>query len=413
MNDKLSALPEKKRIGILCVIAITALLCATLWPFNPWPANQVTWLPDSDGLRFGREGVVVSKTPLDPPQETPAAQSCSIELLLRPANFERSDVILSFYLPRNSTRLLILQWRDLLMVTHDSKDAQGQIRHTVIGARHAFQTGKLVLVTMTSGPSGTVLYLNARPAQSSDRLTISLNELAGQLILGTTPVEHRPWMGEIRGLAIYAKQLAPAEVLGHYAVWTAPDPLNHDPLNHDPPNPPDTGAAIARYAFSERSGREVHSAVSSGPTLEIPASFDVPHKAILRSAFEEFDPSHHYLYDVLENVAGFIPLGAILCVYFSLAHSRSKATLYATLIGGSLSLTIEVLQAFIPRRTSGMTDIITNTLGALIGAAITNPNLVRKILRAVRVLPNLLGAGLAPPGVSPTENNPRRQPGPA
>jgi glycopeptide antibiotics resistance protein len=36
-----------------------------------------------------------------------------------------------------------------------------------------------------------------------------------------------------------------------------------------------------------------------------------------------------------------------------------------------------------------MTDIITNTLGTLIGAAITNPNLVRKMLRAVRVLPNL------------------------
>ena len=196
-------------------------------------------------------------------------------------------------------------------------------------------------------------------------------------------MEHRQWRGEIRGLAIYAKQLTPAEVLSHYAAWTAPDPLNHDPLN-----PSDTGAAIARYAFSERSGREVHSAVSPGPTLEIPTSFDVPHKAMLRSAFEEFDPSRHYLYDVLENVAGFIPLGAILCVYFSFTHPRSKAVLYATLIGGSLSLTIEVLQAYIPRRTSGMTDIITNTLGALIGAAITNPNVVRKILRTVRVLPN-------------------------
>lgn len=383
MNDKLSALPEKKRIGILCVIAIFAVLFATLWPFNPWPANQVAWLPDSDGLRFGRDGVVVSKTPLDLPQEMPAGQSCSIELLLRPANFERSDIILSFYLPQNSTHLLILQWQDLLMVTHDSKDAQGQLRHTVIGARHAFQIGKLVLVTITSGPNGTVLYLNATSVQSSNRFTISLNELAGQLILGTTPVEHRQWTGEIRGLAIYAKQLTPAEVLSHYAAWTAPDPFNHGPLN-----PPETGAAIARYAFSERSGREVHSAVSAGPMLEIPASFDVPHKAMLRSAFKEFDPSRHYLYDVLENVAGFIPLGAILCVYFSLMHPRSKAVLYATLIGGSLSLTIEVLQAFIPRRTSGMTDIITNTLGALIGAAITNPNLVRKILRAVRVLPN-------------------------
>ena len=383
MNDKLSALPEKRRIGILCVIAIFAVLFATLWPFNPWPANQVTWLPDSDGLRFGRDGVVVSKTPLDLPQEMPAGQSCSIELLLRPANFERSDIILSFYLPQNSTHLLILQWQDLLMVTHDSKDAQGQIRHTVIGARHAFQIGKLVLVTITSGPNGSILYLNATPAQTSNRFTISLSELAGQLILGTTPVEHRQWTGEIRGLAIYAKQLTPAEVLSHYAAWTAPDPFNHGPLN-----PADTGAAIARYAFSERSGREVHSAVPPGPMLEIPASFDVPHKAMLRSAFKEFDPSRHYLYDVLENVAGFIPLGAILCVYFSLMHPRSKAVLYATLIGGSLSLTIEVLQAFIPRRTSGMTDIITNTLGALIGAAITNPNLVRKILRTVRVLPN-------------------------
>ena len=389
MNDKLSALPEKKRIGILCVIAIFALLCATLWPFNPWPANQVTWLPDSDGLRFGREGVVVSKTPLEPLKEMPAGQSCSVELLLRPANFERSDVILSFYLPQVSTHLLILQWRDLLMVTHDSNDAQGQLRHTVIGARHAFQIGKLVLATITSGPSGSILYLNATPAQTSNRFTISLSELAGQLILGTTPVEHRQWTGEIRGLAIYAKQLTPAEVLSHYADWTAPDPFNHGPLNHDPRNPADTGAAIARYAFSERSGREVHSSVSSGPTLEIPASFDVPHKAILRSAFQEFDPSHHYLYDVLENIAGFIPLGAILCVYFSLTQPRSKAVLYATLLGGSLSLTIEVLQAYIPRRTSGMTDIISNTLGTLIGAAITNPNLVRKMLRAVRVLPSL------------------------
>ena len=300
----MSAIPEKKRIGILCVIAIFALLLATLWPFNPWPANQVAWLLDSNGLRFGREAVVVSKTPLYPPQGMPAGQSCSIELLLRPANFERSDVILSFYLPQVSTHLLILQWRDLLMATHDSNDAQGQLRHTVIGARHAFQIGKLVFVTITSGPNGSILYLNATPAQTSNRFTISLSELTGQLILGTTPVEHRQWTGEIRGLAIYAKQLTPAEVLSHYSAWTAPDPLNHDPRN-----PADTGAVIARYAFSERSGREVHSAVSPGPTLEIPTSFDVPHKPILRSAFQEFDPSRHYLFDVLENVRWLHPTG--------------------------------------------------------------------------------------------------------
>jgi len=370
VNEKSSASLEKKRVGILCIVAIFAVLFATQWPFNPWPANNVAWLADGNGLRFGRAGVVVSEGLLGLARGGPAENSCSIELLLRPASVKVSDTILAFYTPHNPAHLLVRQWTDGLLVTHDSLDAAGKTRQTKFDVDRAFQTGRLLLLTITSGPSGTVVYRDATHAQSFPRFTISTSELLGQIVLGTSPVDFRPWLGEIHGLAIYSKELTPAEVSRHYAEWISAQPIKLGVED----------AAIARYTFSERAGREIHNDVVAGPNLQIPATFNVPHKPMLRSAVKEFDPSRRYCNDIILNIAGFIPLGIILCVYFSFAHPRFQAILLSTLVGTLLSFVIEVLQAYIPSRTSGTTDIITNTLGALIGAALTNPNLVRKIL---------------------------------
>jgi VanZ family protein len=384
VNDKLPALLEQKRIGILCVVAIIAVLFGTLWPFNPWPANRVTWLPDGNGLQFGRDAVVFSKEPLPAAQDLSAGKSCSLELLLRPGSVVVSDTILGFYLPDNSPHLLVRQWSDSLLVTHDSVNAEGKIKHIKFDVDHAFQTGNLLLLTITSGPNGTTVYRNAARPQSFSKFSISPSELSGQIVLGTSPVDYRPWLGEIRGLAIYSKELTPAEVSRHYAEWTAAHPAN----------PRDEDGAIARYAFSEGAGREIHNDVATGPSLKIPASFAVPHKAMLTSAVKEFEPNRLYVEDVMANIVGFIPLGMILGVYFAFGHSRSRAILYATLAGSFLSFIIEVLQAYIPRRVSGTTDIITNTLGALIGAVVARPDWIRSLLRAARLVPSSNSAAL-------------------
>ena len=90
---------------------------------------------------------------------------------------------------------------------------------------------------------------------------------------------------------------------------------------------------------------------------------------------------------MITNIVGFLPLGFVLCGFFSLSRSRVQAILISTLCGGFLSFSIEFLQYYIPRRDSGWTDVVTNTTGTLLGALIAHPELVRTALRLVNLIP--------------------------
>ncbi len=369
MTDKLHLTRQRKRLGILCAIAIIAVLIATLWPFDFFPLNRVSWLPEGNGIRFGGAGLVVTKAPLMA-GGTEASKSCSLEIFLRPTSIKFVYTILSFYVPNNPRQFLVRQYTDGLLVSHDFVDPLNKLKTTKFDVDHAFEQGKLLLLTMTSGPNGTVVYLDGSKTQVVSRFTISQSDLAAQMVMGTSAAYYEPWPGEIRGLAIYSKELTPAEVLRHYRDWTDGGRVD----------PGDLYGAVARYAFTEGAGRDIHNAVVSGPDLEIPKRFRVPHKAFLRSPAREFEASWDYVQHLSWNIAGFVPLGFIVCAYLAWTRNRWQAILYASLVGGILSFMIEVLQAYIPQRDSGTTDIITNTLGAALGAVLARPSVVRMIL---------------------------------
>jgi hypothetical protein len=370
---------DTKRLRTLCalVVVIAGVLFATLWPFDPFPSNQVSWLPNANGVRFGTHGVVISKSPLTAPT-TSAGESCSLEVFLSPEETARSYTILNFYVPENPVQFRVRQWTDGLLVTRNvldprDSDSRGsnprqKAKAVKFDVDHAFQPGKLLLLTMTSGARGTTVYLDGRKAQVFPRFSILRNDLAGEIVIGTSAVDYQTWPGEVHGLAIYSKELLPEDVVRHYETWTTKA------------NPPDLDGVVTRYAFNEKAGREIHSSVVSGPDLEIPSTFRIPHKALLRSPIREFEVTWKYLSDVLLNIVGFVPVGFLLCAFFALSRPRRNAFLYAVLVGGMLSFAIEVMQAYVPRRVSGVTDIITNTLGSALGAWLAQPRFVQAVL---------------------------------
>lgn len=347
---------------------------ATLWPFNPIPRNGVTWLEETAGIKFEGAGLVTSNESIRLP-ETNGKESYTLELLLRPASTRSVYTILAFDTPDPPKQLLVRQWKDSLLVTHDSSIESDRTQTIKFDVDHVFQTGRLVYVAISAGPYGTNVFIDGQFAKSFPRFSISKGDLSGKIILGTSPVTYQPWSGELRGLSIYSKELTPADAFRHYKEWM-------DPHGH-----PDFQYAIARYAFAEGEGREVRNEVVSGPNLEIPWTFAIPHKGMLRSTAKEFKANWMYATDVLMNVAGFVPLGLIGCAYSSWVRRRWKAILFTTVACGILSLTIEVLQYYIPRRGSGMTDVVTNTFGAAIGALLLQIGPVRRALQQMKLMP--------------------------
>src|SRR5579862_6858509 len=102
------------------------------------------------------------------------------------------------------------------------------------------------------------------------------------------------------------------------------------------------------------------------------------------------DPLPQYLtvFDVVTNVLGYMPLGALIVLAL---YPRVRGTLAvgAALCGGALlSGTMEAIQTYLPTRVASNLDLAANAFGALVGAVLIAPAtsalLDRGLLRRIR-----------------------------
>jgi hypothetical protein len=342
-------------ILVACIAVLGCILFAGLWPFHA-PKNQVSWSSDGDGLFFGKYGSIVSATPFSASQLGPA-HSCSLEIWLQPMRIHSSGTILAFYQPeRQVTTFSLRQSLGDLTLQSASNKYSGRARKIRIYVDDVLRHAGPILITIRSDKSGTEVFADGLIIRRFENFEVSVQDLTGQLIVGNSPVTTDDWSGKVRGLAIYDYELSADEVLQHFANW-----MHNDRSDHL------IGASpVALYLFREGTGNKVHNLANSATDLLIPERFFVLHGQFLERPWDEFRPNWNYWKDLGINIAGFIPFGFFYAYLFQV-HGFKRVALMTIAFGFVVSLTIEVLQAFLPTRDSGMTDLITNTLGTALG----------------------------------------------
>ena len=342
---------RKNVLGLICLVVTAVILLAGLWPFNFRPENKVRWLQDQNGVEFFGQAIIDSTIPLFQHSNIPI-NSISVELCLQSSTDSISHIghIFSILDDHGSEIFFVGQWRSHLLL---GKGIHGKKTYREVGIRDALKKGEKRFVTITSGTDGTNIYADGLLLKSSPRFHLfSMKEKpSGRIILGNSPRGGEYWTGNLLSLAIYDRALTGEEV-----------------SRHSQSEGPREGGLIARYLFDEHSGTSAHDSVG-GYHLVIPSRFEVLKKTILVPPWKDFRLTHSYLMDIVTNILGFIPFGFFLSAYLRMRkpHSNFRRLLLSMIIAGCISLFIELIQVYLPTRNSQLTDVITNTIGAIIG----------------------------------------------
>jgi hypothetical protein len=364
----LNNLSRQKQIPLRWLIGLSAallliILAAGLRPRGFRPANRVSWIRDQPGIRFSGFGIAYTD-----PSDGPVAygesgpEGLSIEMALKPAGYRgrRFEFILALHNGQDSDQLVVGQWRSWLIVMNgDDYAYKEKINRISVDAAAASPTTQFV--TITSGLEGTEIFLNGKSVGSKRDLALRIpNGDKVRLLLGNSVYGTHPWRGDLYGLALYRHTLTSRQAALHFNRWLQDRSFAF--AGDDNP--------FALYLFNETAGSMVPDHAGGKFQLEIPSQMQVLEKRILAVPWHNFNFNRSFMIDAIVNLIGFIPFGFIL--YATLVRAggtfEKRGILTAAAFCFLVSCALEILQAWIPSRSSSMLDLVLNTLGGWTGA---------------------------------------------
>ncbi len=358
---------KPKFLGAVSLAVSAGILAAGLWPFDFSPANKVEWLRNRNGIFFDGQGIICSADPFsieNPNSDLTRHDSMSLEIWLRSREESHNSVafLLSLYQQKESRNFMLGQWGSELILRGRVRTQDGRVVFRELALASAFPKGQARFVTITSSAAGTAFYLDGALKEFVPLRTLIAKNLSGRLVLGDSPTGDGPWSGDLFGLAIYDRSLTEAKVNQHYRSRVSgrfSDLANEEGM-------------IALYPFNERAGNRLRNHARLQPDLEIPQYYHVLEKTVLIPHWKDFRLNRSHLEDIVLNTIGFIPFGFFNCAFICNAtrYSRRRASVITVLSGGSISLMIELVQVYLPTRTSSLTDLITNILGSALGVGL-------------------------------------------
>jgi VanZ family protein len=373
----LDFLEYHKQITLKCLVGLSVAILFGILIFGLIPkgfhfSNGVNWIKDQPGIRFSKYGIAYTNPFIELIEgEISESNSFSIEIALKPASYDEKgfNFILALHNGKDRNQLLMGQYLSwIILMNGDDYDHKRRTKRIAVNTASPSPTAQFV--TITTGKEGTKVYLNGQLVRSKKNLTLKIpNGSKARLLIGNSVNGRHSWQGDVYGLAFYGYTLAAQDATLHFNRWFQDQ--NFSFAKKDKPS--------ILYFFDEKEGLRALDHAGGNHHLEIPLRMHILEKEILSPSWSLSKLNRNFIKDIVLNLVGFIPFGFVLsATLIKLGGTFEKNdVLISVVLCFTLSLFIEIVQAWIPSRSSHMLDLILNTLGALMGTIIYRFFIVR------------------------------------
>lgn len=349
----------------MSLVLIFLILFFGLRPKSGHHENQAMLNPEKGYLAFYRQAIAFCDD-IHLPTDKFLSTGFTIHLSIIPLDLKShlSGRILVFYDGDNLRQLTIWHWKKSLIVMNGNDFSYAK-RLPRITAKDALEEGKASFVSIVTSDGGTRLYIDGSLVAKSDTLCLNM-PVGGQktkLVLGNSVYGKNGWQGKMEGIAVYSRALNTERIHSHYGLWRDKKKLSLATADFP----------WLIYNFKDVVDDGVVDLAKENGQLEIPSHFIMLKKTVLSKPWNDFKLSRLYLIDVTLNFLAFVPLGAILylcmlnCSIFGTRFTWTWVVIFCFF----LSLGMEIYQIWLPERSSSLTDLFLNTIGAWFGVLLS------------------------------------------
>ncbi len=322
-------------------------------------SNNATLVSNPNDIRFGMHGIAY--TNFLRLRRKVLINSFAIEIAFKPrlSKLGRFGFLLMFHNGDDNRQFIVAQWHSWIIVMNGN-DYDHSRKTPRISVNLNPGSQDIRFLTINSDQEGTSIYLDGKHVKTMNDLRLIIpQDPKTRLILGNGADGRHPWQGTIYGLAFFDHALGNNQIQAHFRSWQR----NRNFLFAEKERP------VILYLFDEKLFGKIADHGSACAHLEIPSSMHVIKKRFLMGDWHRTAKNDGFLQDALLNLLGFVPLGFVFTFTFSKAGSGlgKHAVLLTFALGISVSLLIEILQVWIPTRSSDVFDLFFNTIGLLIG----------------------------------------------
>lgn len=318
--------------------------------------TQVKWLNFSGGIEIISSAVIRStQPPLKFHNAMIEGGGITIDIRLTSNKIHQTGParIISYSYGNNLRNFTLgQQGKDLIFRLRTSSSNFNGLPNIV--AKNVFSELKSLRITITYDFSEYRIYMNGNLLLSGKRIgDFSSWDSSYFFMLANEFSSDRAWLGKIHKIAIYNQ------------------PVNQK-MVHDIDNLANKKnfarkGLVSLYLFNEGAGSIIHD------TSKLKSTGDLD---IQKTIYYGLIPQYNFLSplvfnnfkDIFINILLFVPLGLLCYVNISkFKISILRSFVFVFISGVLFSLMIELLQVFLVTRHSSLTDVLTNSLGMIIG----------------------------------------------